>query len=115
MFCDVDRIRPDGKIAVLKRGDLETGDKRLLSLYKRGDDALNLQKDGKPVGQLLLINIKEMVPTESATVEVDLQADSLAYNLHLVHDANGPELLAAMKLLGAGAKWRDCRIFLARG
>ncbi|DBA73748.1 TPA: hypothetical protein ACH3X2_009722 [Trebouxia sp. C0005] len=65
-----DRIRPDGKIAVLKRGDLETGDKRLLSLYKRGDDALNLQKDGKPVGQLLLINIKEMVPTESATVEV---------------------------------------------
>ncbi|DBA86114.1 TPA: hypothetical protein ACH3X1_005631 [Trebouxia sp. C0004] len=65
-----DRIRLDGKIAVLKRGDLEKGDKRLLSLFKRGDDDLDLQKDGKPAGRLLLININNMVPVDSAQVEV---------------------------------------------
>lgn len=84
MLCDVDRIRLDGKIAVLKRGDLEKGDKRLLRLFKRGDDDLVLQKDGKPAGRLLLININNMVPVDSAQVEVDLLADSFAHNLHLV-------------------------------
>lgn len=84
MLCDVDRIRLDGKIAVLKRGDLEKGDKRLLSLFRRGDDGLDLQKDGKPAGRLLLININNMVPVDSAQVEVDLLADSFAHNLHLV-------------------------------
>ncbi|KAL0031061.1 hypothetical protein WJX77_002179 [Trebouxia sp. C0004] len=67
---DHQRIRLDGKIAVLKRGDLEKGDKRLLSLFKRGDDDLDLQKDGKPAGRLLLININNMVPVDSAQVEV---------------------------------------------
>ena len=84
MLCDVDRIRLDGKIAVFKRGNLEKGDKILLSLFKRGDDDLDLQKDGKPAGRLLLININNMGPVDSASVEVDLLADSLALNLHLV-------------------------------
>ena len=84
MLCGVDRIRLNDRIAVLKRGDLEKGDKRFLNLFKRGNDDLNLQKDGKPAGRLLLVNIINMVSVESARVEVDLLADSLAHNLHLV-------------------------------
>lgn len=84
MLCGVGKIRLNGKIAVMKRGDVEKGHKRRLSLFKRGDDDLELQKDGKPAGRLLLININNMVPAKAAKVEVDLQAESLAHNLHLV-------------------------------
>ncbi|DBA79073.1 hypothetical protein WJX77_010057 [Trebouxia sp. C0004] len=65
-----DRVRLDGKIAVLKRGDLETGPKTFLNLFKRGDDDLDLQKDGKSAGRLLLTNINKMVAVESAQIEV---------------------------------------------
>jgi len=67
----VDRIRLNGKIAVLERGNLETGDKRLLTLFKRRDDAQNLRKNGKPAGRLLLININNMVHANAAEFEVD--------------------------------------------
>jgi hypothetical protein len=67
----VDRTRLNGKIAVLKRGDLETGDKRFLSLFKRGDDAQDLWKNGKSAGCLLLINIDAMVHAKAAQIEVD--------------------------------------------
>jgi len=70
-LCVVDRIQLDGKIAVLQRGDLETGQKRLLSLFRRGNE-LDLQKDGKPAGRLLLLNINAMVPgIMPAKIEVD--------------------------------------------
>ncbi|DBA82785.1 TPA: hypothetical protein ACH3X1_007013 [Trebouxia sp. C0004] len=63
-----DRIRLKGKIAVLEGSDLETGKQRLLSLFRRGDDKSDLQKDGQPAGRLLLININNMVSTETAKV-----------------------------------------------
>ncbi|KAA6422364.1 MAG: hypothetical protein FRX49_07540 [Trebouxia sp. A1-2] len=39
-------IRLNAKIAVRERGNLETGDKRFLTLFKRRGDAQDLQKNG---------------------------------------------------------------------
>lgn len=95
-LCAVDRIQLDGKIAVLQSGNLETGQKRWLRLFRRGNE-LDLQKDGKPAGRLLLINIDNMVlGTRPAQVEVDysliLSDRSLAsYQLALDTSAVGPE------------------------
>lgn len=77
ILCISDRIRLNGKIAVLEAGDLERGKQRRLSLFRRGDDASDLQKDGQPAGRLLLVNINNMVSTATAKIEVDLQGDRL--------------------------------------
>ena len=70
IWCAVDKVQLDGKIAILQHGDVETGQKRLLSLFRRGNE-LDLQKDGKPAGRLLLLNINALVPgTMPARVEV---------------------------------------------
>ena len=66
----LDRIRLNGNIAVLEAGDLERGKQRPLSLFGRGDDASDLQKDGQRAGRLLLVNVSNMVSTETAKVEV---------------------------------------------
>lgn len=59
------------RLQFLERGDLETGQKKLLSLFRRGNE-LDLQKDGKPAGRLLLLNINAMVPgMMPAKVEVN--------------------------------------------
>lgn len=55
----------------------ERGKQRRLSLFKRGDDASDLQKDGQPAGRLLLVNINNMVSTATAKIEVDLQGVGL--------------------------------------
>lgn len=56
-----DKVQLDGKIAVLQSGNVETGQKRLLSLFRRGNE-LDLHKNGKPAGRLLLLNINALVP-----------------------------------------------------
>ncbi|KAL0023567.1 hypothetical protein WJX77_002610 [Trebouxia sp. C0004] len=69
-FNFIGKISLNGKIAVLERGNLETGDKRFLSLFKRGNDAQDLRKNGKSAGRLLLININSMVHAKAAQIEV---------------------------------------------
>ena len=66
----------------LYREGICTRGKTFLSLFKRGDDEVDLQKDGKSAGRLLLINIDNTVPVEAAQVDVDSQAVGLALNLH---------------------------------
>jgi len=67
----VDRIRLDGKVEVLEKGNLETGEKRSLTLFKNNYDAQDLRKNGNPAGRLLLININSRVHTKAAQIEVD--------------------------------------------
>lgn len=71
-MCAVDRIRLDGHVVVLERGQ-----KILLPLFKRRGDPEILQKNGKAAGCLLLLNINSMVFEETAQIKVDAQADSL--------------------------------------
>ena len=73
----VDRIRLNGKIAVLERGHLETGDKRSLTLFKNKYDAQDLRKNGNPAGRLLLINVINMVHAKAAQIEVDVTLTAL--------------------------------------
>ena len=110
----------NGKIAVLEGADLETGKQRLLSLFRRGDDASDLQKDGQPAGRLLLININNMVSTETAKVEVDLQGGgltlvALAPCQQLTYDLNAAKPFFAMILLGPGYKWGQHGVIFTRG
>ena len=77
LLCILDRIRLNGKITVLEGVDLERGKQRRLSLFRRGDDASDLQKDGQLAGRLLLVNINNMVSMETAKVEVNLLGDGL--------------------------------------
>ena len=117
ILCILDRIRLKGKIAVLEGSDLKTGKQRLL---RRGDDKSDLQKDGQPAGRLLLININDMVSTETAKVEVDLQGDgltlvALASCQQLTYDTNAAKPFFAMILLGPGCKWGDHGVILTRG
>ena len=75
VLCGVDRIRLDGKVKVLQRGDLETGHTRPLSLFRRGDDPQILRNpNGKPAGRLLLTNVNAMVLVERAKIEVNMHA-----------------------------------------
>ena len=53
------------------RGNLETGDKRSLTLFENKYDAQDLRKNGNPAGRLLLININSRVHTKAAHIEVD--------------------------------------------
>lgn len=120
ILCILDRIRLKGKIAVLEGSDLETGKQRLLSLFRRGDDKSDLQKDGQPAGRLLLININNMVSTETAKVEVDLQGDgltlvALASCQQLTYDTNAAKPFFAMILLGPGCKWGEHGVIPTRG
>ena len=120
ILCTLDRIRLNGKIAVLERGDLGTGNKRPLSLFRRGDDAPDLQKDSQPAGRLLLININHMVSTKTVKVEVDLQGDrltllALAPCQQLAYDANTAKPFVAMNLLGPGCKWGEHGVIPPRG
>ena len=116
-MCILDRIRLNGKVAVLEGGDLETGKQRLLSLFRRGDDASDLQKDGQPAGRLLLININNMVSTETAKVEVDLQGDRLTLIALTPCQqlTNAAKPFFAMILLGPGCKWGEDGVTLTRG
>ena len=69
-LCAVDRIRLDGHVVVLERGQ-----NIVLRLFKRrGDPAM--QKNGKAAGGLLLLNINTMVFEATAQIKVDAQADS---------------------------------------
>ena len=73
----VDNIKLNGKVEVLLKGNMKTGHKRPLFLYKRGDDPHDFQRDGQPVGRLLLVNINMMVHAKSALVQVNMQAWSM--------------------------------------
>ncbi|DBA83107.1 TPA: hypothetical protein ACH3X2_006635, partial [Trebouxia sp. C0005] len=82
------RVQLDGKIAVLQRGDVETGQKRLLSLFRRGNE-VDLQKNGKSAGRLLL-NINALVPgTMPARVEVVGTQEEITQPFLPEDDGNG--------------------------
>ncbi|KAA6428156.1 MAG: hypothetical protein FRX49_01752 [Trebouxia sp. A1-2] len=83
-----DKVQLDGKIAVLQRGDVETGQKRLLSLFRRGNE-VDLQKNGKSAGRLLL-NINALVPgTMPARVEVVGTQEEITQPFLPEDDGNG--------------------------
>ena len=78
---------------------------KTLSLFRRGDDSPDLQKDDQPAERLLLININKMVSTETAKVEVDLLGDRLtliadAPCQQLTSDINAARPFVAMDLPG---------------
>lgn len=120
ILCIPGRIRLNGKILVLGEGDLEMRNKRPLSLFRRGDDAPDLQKDGQPAGRLLLMNINNMVSTETAKVEVNLQGDRLTLIAvgpcwQLTYDINAAKPFVAMNFLGIGCKWGEHGVIHTRG
>lgn len=84
-----DKVQLDGKIAILQHGDVETGQKRLLSLFRRGNE-LDLQKNCKPAGRLLLLNINALVPgTMPARVEVVGTQEEITQPFLPEDDGNG--------------------------
>lgn len=114
LLCILDRKRLNGKITVLEGGELERGKQRRLGLYRRGDDASDLRKDGQPAGRLALVNINNMVSTGTAKVEVDLQGDRLTL-IAIAHDTIVAKPSFAMVLLGLGCKWEELGVICTRG